>query len=425
MRDWAAFVGLFLLGVVLRNLISAAYARIRKRIDDAVPDHLPVGGEGWLRERLPAGVRVLVTRSHDENSYMPDARLITLSSDVAHKRDASFWATAAHELGHALFYRTTVLVHGVFFLGRSLVMACTAAGTFLVVANVLYARADVNHIAFTLLEVSLAAWLLVLLDEAIASVIGLRLLIGDKRLSVLDIVGALTSLAAAWMTYAGAFVGQVILVMQREFVVGMIERHRHFTPAPPMGTAKAIAVVVLAALLALWSVRNVVRGLGKRAATTSEEVTQAMARSLVHDWGRAFLGGLIVWLVWDQPGDLVPLVTVVGLLGSRTPIRAVFSLVGGLFIRLLVWVLFWPIYALVVVFMGLAELILDRPAFKFETETPYFPPPDSVRTKDAFAKAEVDAYNDASLTMRVRAITSPLLHLAFAAGLVAVVITRG
>ena len=49
MKDWAAFVGLVLLGFLIRNVIRHAYTRIRKRIDDAIPDHLPIGGGECFR----------------------------------------------------------------------------------------------------------------------------------------------------------------------------------------------------------------------------------------------------------------------------------------------------------------------------------------------------------------------------------------
>jgi Zn-dependent membrane protease YugP len=415
-RDWSAFVALVLLGWLLRSFVSSAYRRLKKRIDDAVPDHLPIGGGAWLRERLPDGVRLIVTNKHDENAYIPSARVITLSREVDYKRDASFWATAAHELGHALFYRTTFFVHGLFLVGRTLVYACTTAGTFLVFANVLYARADVNKLAFTLLEVSLASWLLVLMDEAIASVIAVRLLVADARVDRRDMVGAVTSLLAGFMTYVAAFVGQVILVLERDFIVGTIERHRHFTPAAPMDGGKLVAVGALGALLTVWAVYGAIRAVRKRDAITVQLVTEAQASNLLNDFGRALLGCLIVWLVWDQPGDLVPLVSVVGLLGSRGPLEVVAGLLRKV-LNVVVFLLLVPfIIGFAFFFSGLFKRIVGEKEDKIEL------PPDSHRTKTALERMEIDAYNHASLPVRLGPLTAPLLHLAFAAGLVAVLV---
>jgi Zn-dependent membrane protease YugP len=289
MQDWAAFVGLVLLGFVIRNVIRHAYTRIRKRIDDAIPDHLPIGGGEWLRDRAELhGIRVLIgPRNHDTGTYIPSSGTIVISPEVDQKRDASFWATAAHELGHALVYRSTILVHIVLMLGRIVATAGATVGTFLVFANVLYARADINALAFGCLEASLVGLLFVLVDEAVATFIGLRLLAGDERLDRRDMIGALTSLLAGYMTYVGFFVGELLVVLQREFIVGMIERHRHFTPSAPMGGLRLVAVVVLGVVLTIWAVHNAIRaGARREVAFGVAQVKSAEGTASLHELGR-------------------------------------------------------------------------------------------------------------------------------------------
>jgi Zn-dependent membrane protease YugP len=424
MRDWAAFVGLVLLGFVLRNFIRHVYTRIRKRIDDAIPDHLPIGGGEWLREYAPRDVRILIgPRNHDTGSSIPSSNTIVISPDVNEKRDASYWATAAHELGHALFYRSTFLVHLVFLTGRVVATAGPIVGTFLLFANVLYARPDINAIAFHCLEAGLAGLLLVLVDEAIATFIGMRILMGEFRLDRRDRLGAFTSLAAGYMTYVGFFVGELLVVLQREFIVGMIEHHRHFEASAPMGGARLVIVALLGVLLTVWAVYSVIRGLKREEASDVSDVKRAQGAFSLHELGRGLLGIVVVWLVWDQPGPLVPLVSVVGLLGSRLPLQIVASLVDGV-LRGLVVVLFGVLLVLFALLFGrlLARLLAGRRSKKPETEAKKDDAPVSFRSKQVAEQLEVESFNKPSLPSRLAPAVSPVLHLAFAFGLVVIIV---
>lgn len=425
MKDWAAFVGLLFLGFVLRNFIRHAYTRIRKRVDDAIPDHLPIGGGEWLRDRAELeGVRVLIgPRNHDTGSYIPSSNTIVISPDVDEKRDASFWATAAHELGHALFYRSSIVIRFVFMLGRVVSMAGATVGTFLVFANVLYARADINALAFHCLEASLAGLLLVLVDEAVASLIAMRLLWRDERLDRRDIVGAITSLTAGYMTYVGFFVGQLIVVLQRDFVVGLVERHRHFTPASPMGGVRLGAVAVLGVLLTVWAIHGAIRGAKRDKAFDVEQVKSAEGSRTLHELGRGLLGIVVVWLVWDQPGAVVPIVSVVGLLGSRLPLEILASLADAL-VKCVALV----VYAILVVVYFIALRPLFRRLFRRPVPTATATAkeeaaPASMRSQAVAERLEIERYNEPGLPMRLAPLAGPLFHLAFAFGLVVVIVS--
>lgn len=422
MKDWAAFVGLVLLGFLIRNFIRHAYTRIRKRIDDAIPDHLPIGGGEWLREYAPRDIRILIgPREHDTGSYIPSSNTIVISPDVNEKKDASYWATAAHELGHALFYRSTFLVHAVFMTGRVVAMAGPIVGTFLVFANVLYAREDINAIAFHCLEAGLGGLLFVLVDEAVATFIGMKILMGEFRLDRRDKLGAFTSLAAAYMTYVGFFVGELLVVLQREFIVGMIEAHRHFTPSAPMGGTRLVIVSVLGIFLTVWAIYTVIRALRREEASDISDVKSAKGGLSLHELGRGLLGILVVWLVWDQPGPLVPIVSVVGLLGSRLPLEIVGGLVDGLLRALVILVLGILLILFAVLFGWLLKRLLAGRKKKSEPEKKDEAPV-SLRSRDVAEQLEVEGFNNPGLPSRLAPAVSPVLHLAFAFGLIVIIV---
>jgi Zn-dependent membrane protease YugP len=427
MRDWAAFVGLVLLGFLIRNFIRHAYTRIRKRIDDAIPDHLPMGGGEWLREYAPRDLRIIIgPRDHDTGLYIPSSDTIVISPDVDEKRDASYWATAAHELGHALFYRSTILVHIVFMTGRVVATAGPIVGTFLVFANVLYARPDINALAFHCLEAGLAGMLLVLVDEAVATFIAMRIMFGEFRLDRRDRVGAFTSLAAGYMTYVGFFVGELLVVLQREFIVGMIERHRHFTPSAPMGGGRLVVVSVLGILLTVWAIYTGIRALRREEASDLDDVKRAEGGLSLHELGRGLLGLLLVWLVWDQPGPLVPIVSVVGLLGSRLPLLYVSSLVDGL-LKGLVIVVFGLLLILAALLFGrfLGKVLAKRRAKKdAEEKNDPEKAPTSLRSAEVAQQLVVERHNNPGLPSRLAPAAGPLLHLAFAFGLLLILARR-
>lgn len=412
-REWSVFVALVLLGWLLRKLVGSTYLRLKKRIDRAVPDHLPMGGGDWLRTQIPEGVRIVVGSHGDEHAdaFVPAANVIVLSREVYKKHDASFWAVAAHELGHALVYRSSRLVHAILLVARINVAALTVLGSTLIFANVLYARPEVNTLAFTLLEVSLASFVVVLIDEALASAIAVRILAKDPRLNRRDLIGGITGLLAAFMTYLGGFTGQVVLVLERDFIVGRIMHHREFVPAEPMGAARMTFVIVLSTILVAWSLLNLKKALRAPHYTTSLETTKALFVRLGHELGRGAIGAVLVWLVWDQPyGSAMPLVCVAGLVASRGSIRVVAWIVEML-IRLIALV---P--ALLIGFVGMIVWLFLGGKFKDDPE-PLPTPPDSERTKNALEALEVERWNRRSLYTKLLGALDPALHLAFVIGL--------
>lgn len=419
MREWGAFAGLVLLGWLLRKLVVATYLRLKDRIDRAVPDHLPMGGGDWLRTQIPEGVRIVVgpRGNAHADAFVPGANVIVLSREVYQKHDASFWAVAAHELGHALVYRSSRIVHIILFLGRVNVAAGTILGSSLIFANVLYARPEVNALAFALLEVSLASYVVILGDEALASAIAIRILARDPRVDRRDMVGAVTGLLAAFMTYLGGFTGQVILVLERDFVVGQISRHREFVPAEPMGAVRMTFVILLSAVLVAWSLVNLRKALRRPHYESSLDVAKGLLWYVAHEVGRGAVGAILIWLVWDQPyGALMPLLCVAALVASRVAIRLAASIVE-LVIKGIAVVLAY----LIAIPGVLAWAFFSTSAAKSEP-APLPTPPDSERTKNALEALEVERANRRSLYLTLLAALDPALHLAFVIALFVLIV---
>jgi hypothetical protein len=197
----------------------------------------------------------------------------------------------------------------------------------------------------------------------------------------------------------------------------MIERHRHFTPSAPMGGLRLTAVVVLGLMLAAWAIRGAIRVGSKRdVAFGVEQVKSATGAASMHELGRGLLAIVVVWLVWDQPGTLVPVVSVVGLLGSRLPLAIAGSLVDGL-LRVVVVVLFALLLIVFAVFFrGLFAKLHARLPKKEKEETPL-----SLRSKTVAEKLEIEHFNNPGLAIRLAPLAGPLLHLAFAFGLVVII----
>ena len=416
-REWLPFVVLVALGWILRKAIGSAYEHLSQRIDAKVPDDMPCGGGAWLDEQLRArglegAIHVFADgrKGAGVDAYFPTARTIVLSLLVQQKHDASFWAVAGHELGHALVRLRAPVVGVAFSIARLLTLVCTRVATFLVFANVLYARTEIDSLAFALLRASLWAWGLVLADEAIASILSIRMLAKDARVGRRALVAAVTALAAAFMTYAGAFVGQVILLLQRDFIVDQIHRHRVFVPGAPMTTTRVVIVLLLCAVLVVSSVLAIVRAVRHPKAADIGAVARAWAMSFAYELVSGAFGAAIVALVWDRPlGRWFPLVCVAGLVASSVFVR-IAAWVAEIIVRMAVTVVVLPLFLLVYVPYGL--ITGDR-----EKKTKPAEPAMPKETGAEYDRLFTELHNHRTWYGLAYELAYPALHLAFVAAL--------
>lgn len=326
LEDWGAFGALVLLGWLLPQAVTRAYAAIRTYLDRKHPDDLPFGGGAWIEEQAKErgiDVRVLISGSAADglDAFIPSSKTIVLGVKSYTKRDPSFWAVAAHEFGHLLFDRRIGAL-GLVLLGARIVGAAAgAAGAFLVLANVLYAAPPINELAFALLYTSLALYLFVMVDEAAASTIALRLLARDRRIDSRALGGAMITLVAAFFTYVAGFVGQLVLVAQRSVVVTKIAERRHFVPAPHLGTVKLIVAAGLSLLLLYVASRMLLGAARWKKVATPEEAKLAKSFRVVRELVASIVAMVLVILVWDQPfGVVFAVACALAILASRSAI---------------------------------------------------------------------------------------------------------
>jgi Zn-dependent membrane protease YugP len=393
-RGWAGFVGLVLLDRILQTTVSVVYERVRKRVDDALPDDLPLTAGQWLEEQIRTrqlSTRVVIDPKGEDtavDAYLPQARTIILSSRCYYAMDPSYWGAAAHELGHALVHRSASVVGAVLVTARLVSSSLAQVAVLVIFGNILYGSGALDRLAFQLLETSLAAFGLVLLDETAASLVALKLLTSDGRVNGRGMMGVFVRLAAGFTTYLGAFGGRLFLILQSELVMTKIEQHRHFVPTSGMGDARFISVSLLAIFLVTMSIVAIVRSFRPPSATI-KAARIAEGRRKLMELARSALAMLVILLVWDQ--ELGPIFWF-GCVGAIVASRPV-----------------------IVLATALATTILRIPLF---VVTELFAPPSdddgsAPLEQGAYDEMELGLLNDPPLATRLGRVAFPALHLAF------------
>ncbi len=309
-RTWGFYVFLTLVGVALQIATSTAYEIIRGRLDRAHPDTLPLTAGSWLRETIDrmglAKLQVLVhpSKKTGVDAFAPSAGTIVLSQLTYCKSDPSFWAIAAHELGHAIVHRSTWLVGAIFALARrGSTTLLGLAGTF-ALANILFRSHEVNRIVMSCAYAALALTAVVLVDEAAASIRAMRILREDGRLGPRDLGGARAALAAAFFTYLMGLVGTCVFVASRDVFVRALDSAPPLVPSSGPGPLR----LVLLAAVTLWLLLLFSKDVGdlrRRTEKTSlEQVARESRRRLGRDVVRGASALVFVAMVYDLPFGL-------------------------------------------------------------------------------------------------------------------------
>lgn len=310
---WHSQYFLIVLGLgALQGGVSALYWFVRTRLDAAHPDDLPLMAgqfavESAARLELPVEV-FAVAGDKAQNLYSPSGRFITLTADLFVKRDPTCWATAAHEIGHAILYQRWHALAVPLGLAQASIDTSRLFVSTALLLNLAYTSKVLSDVAFALILATIALYLLVLTDELLASVFAMRLLRQDGRLTSARLASARQVLFAAFLTYAVGLAGQVgLLVLWRE--LGALAQTQTFVPAAPLsGQTQWLAV-----LLALWVIGSAVTGLLRlgRSGAPPKNLAE-MQREKLRAFGAGLVRGvpilLLLWLVWDQPfGPWMPL----------------------------------------------------------------------------------------------------------------------
>jgi Zn-dependent membrane protease YugP len=216
---WWRLLLLLVVPTVARIVAHVWYVHTQHRLDHATPDDLPQTAGEWLKSKLVAlglseRVRVVVTseEKHSRDRFHVKRGVIQLTDETYFKRDPAFWATAAHELGHARyrlrFPLSTPLEIEAGFIEALLIKLALG----LAAGNVLLAIPLATQLAHAMFIVAFALHAYEVAEEAIASGIGLRML--REELTPDQLRAARQKLTAAFLTYFLPWLAYGLLLTQ-------------------------------------------------------------------------------------------------------------------------------------------------------------------------------------------------------------------
>lgn len=247
------------LWLVATHLASLGFTLVKMLLDRAFPDTLPQTTARWIADRLvEIGLDKDVRVSEAPwgfNSFVPLSGVVLLDRLTHEKNDPFFWAVGAHELGHAWLHRRVPLLGGLLMLGRSVQAQAGALARAVLFAGILFALdGPARGLLHGTLLVALGCGALVLLDEAIASLFGLVLLLRRGGLSVLQLLGAAVGMAAAFLTYCSGVAadGAVFLLADDLWPVLSGWAGGGLLPALTDPGWLALGVLGLASLMLVW-----------------------------------------------------------------------------------------------------------------------------------------------------------------------------
>ncbi|HEV7554584.1 MAG TPA: zinc metallopeptidase [Kofleriaceae bacterium] len=279
-RWWPVFATIAILPVA--NTAAVVFGEaIKAWLDRRIPDDLPLGAGAWIEgEAARLGyrdLRVIVTE-RSTNFFAPKRRIIHLDRDTYWKRDPLYWATAAHELGHARFaYEHPLASPLVDAIGVMRTILATF-GLGLAFGNVMVAQPLIGNVAWSCLVVAFALRLLVLGEEAYASIYAFALVRRSGAVTRRRMFAVAVTLVLAWSTYLSITLSYAVMLARWSVLERAIGGG--WTPSggvTPIGYG--IAGIATAVFVGAVIVR--LRGQGRLGLE------------------RAIANLVIVWLMWD------------------------------------------------------------------------------------------------------------------------------
>ena len=289
----------------IANTVAVTIAdAIRAWLDRRIPDDLPLTAGAWIEREIARlgyiSLRVIVTE-RSRNWFAPDRRVIHLAATTYCKRDPLYWGVAAHELGHARFAFLHPVLASLF--NAILVMRSVLAmvGVGLAFGNVMVAVPMIGHVAFACLVVAVALHLVVLVEEAYASIFAYGLVRRSGVVPPRRMIAVAIVLMLAWNTYLTSVAAYV----------AMLSRWALVTRAIGGGWIPSAGVTAL--------------GYGVAGAATLALVVAVATRVAGHRrfaLTRVIAHVAILWIMWDSghpwatPLAVVPFAAFLGLLAS-------------------------------------------------------------------------------------------------------------
>jgi len=220
---WSGYALLGSLGAIIPLATALFWQLLQRWLDRKYADDLPESAGAFTRRcaartwsEAPPTV-VCIPKKHPlakvGDGYSPAQHTVLLSEQTFFKRDPTFWAIGAHELGHAMLYQKASWFMNLAMVARKLnpLVATFAFTVFL--SNIFLASETVLSTALGLYWCVVGMGVFICLDELAASVVAIRLLKQDGRLRKDHWVGVYSALGAALMTYVGAAMGALVVVI--------------------------------------------------------------------------------------------------------------------------------------------------------------------------------------------------------------------
>ncbi len=236
---------------------------------------LPTTAAGWLRAEVQrlgkVGIGVAAMDRGDRNResfYHPASSTIVLADDVFAEHSARAHATAAHELGHALFHLERPRLSGVLMGARLRADAVFHAGAGLLVGAVLVGGLAVRLAALGLITTAMVLHALVIVDEAVASAHATTLL--RRHLGAPDqarVAG--DQLWRALATYVARLASVIAGLAVAAWVSTRYPGGVLVTPAPDLDGWRTLAATIGAAVVVAGAVVALVRAVRPRAGLTT------------------------------------------------------------------------------------------------------------------------------------------------------------
>jgi len=231
-------------------------------LDKKYPDAFDEHAGHWIKERIAAlglAEEIEVGKAREPlhkglDAYLPLQNKIVLGHKTYDKQDPTFWAIAAHELGHALDFRARPLMRPLSLGSRIATRNLLSWANIVLLGNIFIGWAFASEVWWFLLIGALVTGAVVLVDEAIASRIGLRILGEDERITDAMMVDMKRHLGLAFGTYLAPNLAIIGILLGSAWISGYLETHASFEPAEPLHPGRtalgnALSVVVLVAML--------------------------------------------------------------------------------------------------------------------------------------------------------------------------------
>lgn len=287
-------------------------------LDRKYPDVLDEHAGYWLKARVAAAGladEVEVGKTKDLvlsglDAYLPLRDKILLGDKTYDKQDPTYWAIAAHELGHAIDFRARPLLRPLSLVSRVTSKQFVFWANAVLFGNILFGWSLANDVWWFLLVGALVTGAVVLVDEALASRIGLKILGEEPRITPPMLKDLRRHLLVAFGTYFSSVFGVFLVLLGAEWVASYVETNAVFVPAEPLmpgrtSLANGFSVAVLMVMLA--AERKRIARWGRRLRGKDEpEPGVGVSNPSITSGCATFIISLVVTAgffleVWNQP----------------------------------------------------------------------------------------------------------------------------